>query len=278
MSTPTTWYAVVVDLPAGSALHIVADERDDVAVTVLPADPGKAADVRAAEQVHVERDGATVTVTGPPAWRQYVPFGTGSVTVTVEAPSGCDLRGRAGSLHAEGELGAVELHLTAGGARLDRTGRLDLRVAAGSVVVDRVVGPLSIRASAGSVRIGELVGDGTVRAGYGATTVGIVTGSMQVTGAHGDLAVGTVRGSLDAKAAMGAIRVDRVESGALTLATSFGAIEVGVPEGTAAWLDVTSEHGTVRNQLRPSDGPTGGETRAEVRASTGYGDVLVRRP
>lgn len=268
----------VVDLPAGSNLHVVADERDEVVVTVLPSDPTKPGDVRAVEQVRVERNGNAVTITGPPAWRQYVPFSGGSVSVTVELPTGCDLSGRAGTLFAEGLLGTVDVQLTAGDARVDGVGRLDLRVTAGAVTVGRTTGPATVRAGAGSVRIAELIGDGTVRAGQGATTVGSVTGSLRITGAHGDLVVGSVRGSLNAKAAYGAIRVDRVESGTLTLATSFGSIEVGVPEGTAALLDVSSQHGTVRNQLRPTDGPVGEENSAEVHASTGYGDVLVRRP
>ena len=51
-----------------------------------------------------------------------------------------------------------------------------------------------------------------------------------------------------------------------------------MPEGTAAWLDVASDHGTVRNQLRPIEGPVDDEATAEIHASTGYGDVIVRRP
>ena len=152
-----------------------------------------------------------------------------------------------------------------------------MSVSAGSVVVGRT-GGTSVRAGAGSVRITELAGDGTVRCGNGTTTVGSVTGSLQVSGAHGDVVVGRLRGTLTARAASGGIRVDRVESGTVTLTTSYGSIEVGVPEGTAAWLDVASQHGTVRNQLRPTEGPADDDATAEIHASTGYGDVVVRRP
>jgi hypothetical protein len=269
---------VVVELPAGSGLHVVAGDRDDVVVTVLPADPTKPADVRAAEEVRVERDADSVTVTGPRAWKQFVPFNAGSVTVTVELPAGSDLRGKAGALYAEGPLGTVDVTLNAGDARVDEVGRLELKVTAGSVVVGRVTGTTTVRASAGSVRITELDGDGTVRAANGTTTVGSVTGSLEVAGAHGEIVVGRLRGTLTAKAAYGGIRVDRVESGAVTLTTSYGSIEVGLPEGTAGWLDVTSAHGTVRNQLRPTEGPVDDEATAEIHASTGYGDIIVRRP
>lgn len=269
---------VVVDLPVGCRLHVVASDRDDVAVTVLPADATKAGDVRAAEEVRAGRDDRAVTITGPRAWKQYVPFAAGSIAVTVELPEGSDLSGRTGTLFAEGRLGAVDVHVTAGDARVDEAGRLDLTLSAGSAVVGRSSGTTSVKASAGSVRIAELTGDGTVRASNGPTVVGSVTGSLHVTGAHAEITVGRVRGTLTATAASAGIRVERVEQGAVTLTTSYGTIEVGVPEGTAAWLDLSSEHGTARNQLLPTDGPSGDQPTAEIRASTGYGDVLVRRP
>lgn len=269
---------VVVDLPVGCSLHVVAGDRDDVVVTVLPVDATKAGDVRTAEEVRVGRDGGAVTLTGPRAWKQYVPFAAGSIAVTVELPAGSDLSGRTGTLYAEGRLGVVEVQVTAGDARVDEAGRLDLRVSAGSAVVGRSTGPTSVKASAGSVRITELTGDGTVRASNGATVVGSVTGSLQVTGAHAEISVGRVRGTLTATTAAAGIRVERVEEGAVTLTTSYGTIEVGVPEGTAAWLDVSSEHGAARNQLIPTDGPAGDQPTAEIHASTGYGDVIVRRP
>lgn len=269
---------VVVDVPFGN-LHVVAGERDDVVVTVLPADPAKSGSVRAAEETRVARDGDAVTITYPSSWKQYVlPFAAGGAKVTIELPAGSDLSGKAGSLYAEGRLGAVELTLNGGEARVDEAARVDLKVSAGSVVVGRVAGPANIRANAGSVRLAELAGDGTVRAANGTTTVGSVTGSLDVSAAHADVVVGHVVGTLTAKAASGAIRVDRVESGAVTLTTSYGSIEVGVPEGTAAWLDVASQHGTVRNQLTPTQGPVDDEATAEIHASSGYGDVVVRRP
>ena len=269
---------VAVDLDAGSRLQIAAGERDDVVVTVIPADTSTPADVRAAEETRATRESDTIVVSGRPSWKQYLPFSGGAVVVSIEVPAGSSVSGKAGSVYAEGRLGDVDLALSAGEARLDEVARLALKVASGGVVVGRATGTTTVRASSGSVRIGELAGEGTVRAGNGTTTVGVVTGALEVHGAHGDIAVGTVRGSVTAQAAYGNVRVDRAESGSLTLTTSYGSIEVGVPEGTAAWLDVASEHGSVRNQLTPAAGPSGDEPTAEIHASTGYGDVIVRRP
>jgi DUF4097 and DUF4098 domain-containing protein YvlB len=269
---------VVVDVPFGN-LHVVASERDDVVVTVLPADPAKSGSVRAAEETRVQRDGDAVTIIYPSSWKQYVlPFAAGGAQVNIELPIGSHLSGKAGSLYSEGLLGNVDLTLNGGDVRIDEASRLDLKVSAGSVVVGRATGPTSMKVSAGGVRITEFSGEGTVRASNGTTTVGSVTGTLDVVGAHGEITVGRVHGTLCVKSAHAGIRVDRVESGSVTLTTSYGSIEVDVPEGTAAWLDIASEHGTVRNQLTPTDGPVENEATAEIHASTGWGDVIVRRP
>lgn len=269
---------VVVDVPFGN-LHVVASDRDDVVVTVLPADPTRSGAVRAAEETRVIRDGDAVSIVYPNAWKQYVlPFAAGGAIVNVEVPTGSDLRGKAGSLYSEGRLGTVDLVLNGGDARLDEAAEVDLKVTAGSVVARRLTGRTSIRASAGYVRVDEFTGEGTVRASNGTTTVGSVDGTLDLVGAHAEISVGRVRGTVCAKAAHAGIRVDHVESGSVTLTTSYGSIEVGVPAGTAAWLDVTSEHGAVRNQLTPTEGPVADESTAEIRASSGWGDVIVRRP
>ncbi|GAA2226450.1 DUF4097 family beta strand repeat-containing protein [Promicromonospora sukumoe] len=268
---------VVVDVPFGN-LHVVAGERDDVVVTVLPTDK-KSGSVRAAEEIRVERDGDAVTITYPNSWKQYVlPFAAGTADITVELPAGSELRGKTGSLYAEGALASVDMTLSSGNVTLDDVDRVNLKVSAGAVSVRRTTGPGEIKVSAGSVRVDEVAGDMTIRASNGATTVGSVTGTLQVHGAHADITVSRLHGTLTAKSAHAGIRVNNLESGSATLTNSYGGIEIGVPEGVAAYLDVSSEHGSVRNHLTPTEGPVENESTAEIHASTGYGDVVVRRP
>lgn len=268
---------VVVDVPFGN-LHVVAAERDDVVVTVLPTDK-KSGSVRAAEEIRVERDGDAVTITYPNSWKQYVlPFAAGTADITVEVPTGSELRGKTGSLYAEGFLGAVDMTLSAGNVTVEDVDRVTLKASAGSVTVRRAGGTADIKVSAGSVRVDEVAGDATIRASNGTTTVGSVTGTLQVQGAHAEILVSQVRGTVTVKSAHAGIRVNNLESGSATLTTSYGSIEVGVPEGVAAYLDVASEHGSVRNHLTPTEGPVENESTAEVHASTGYGDIIVRRP
>lgn len=269
--------SVVVDLPAGS-LQVVASDRDDAVVTVAPATPGKSSDVRVAEETHVDLSNSVLTVTGPRPLRQVVLGPKGWTTVTIEVPAGSSLSGKAGSAFTEGRFGDVDLALSVGDARIDAADRLELKVSAGSVAVGRAAGPTQIRVSAGSVRAREIAGEATIRSANGTTTVGAVTGSLTVAGAHGEVVVGRVAGSLAVKAAYGDIRVDSVESGSVDVTTSYGSVEVGVREGTAAHLDVSSQHGAVRNLLEPSGGPVDDQATAEVRVRTGFGNVVVRRP
>ncbi|WP_425955860.1 DUF4097 family beta strand repeat-containing protein [Xylanimonas sp. McL0601] len=269
----------VVDLTVGT-LHVVASDRDDVVVTILPTNPGKAADARTAQDTTVEFANDVLTVQGPRSVKQYLMGARGTVDATIELPTGSTLTGKvwAGSLYTEGRLASVDVTVSAGSARIDEAGRLGLRASAGSVVVGRVTGPTDVRAAAGSVRVREVVGDAVVKSSNGDTTIGSVTGSLTVSGAHGEIIIGRVRGTVNAKASSGGIRVDSIDAGSLTLATSYGSVEVGVPEGTAAWLDASSKYGNVRNLLEPSDAPVDEGNAVEVHATTSYGDVIVRRP
>ncbi len=269
----------VLDQVAG-AVHVVASDRDDAVVTVLPANPGKAADAHQAQETSVDFANGILTVGNDRSLRNVVMGPKGAVTVTIELPTGSSLSGKVafGSLDTEGALGAVDVTLAAGNARIGDVDRLTLSASAGSIVVGRVAGTADLRASAGSVRVREIAGDATIRAANGHTTVSAVTGSLTVQGAHGEVVVGRVAGRLVAKAASGSLRVESLESGRVDLTTSYGSVEVGVPLGTAALLDVSSKSGAVRNRLQPTGGPVADEATAEIHASTGYGDVVVRRP
>ncbi|WP_114854459.1 DUF4097 family beta strand repeat-containing protein [Brachybacterium sp. YJGR34] len=270
--------AIAVDVPHAS-LHVIASEREDAVVTVLPADPSRSGSVRAAEEIQVEQRGDALTLSYPGSWKQYLlPFAAGTASITLEVPAGSSVRGRSGTLLAEGALATVDMALTSGDVRLERVEQLDLKVSAGSAVVDRVGGRLTLSVGAGSVRIREIEGEGSIRAANGTTTVDSLTGSLEITGAHGDIAVGRMHGDLVAKSAHAGIRVDRLDAGRATLTTSFGALEAGIPEGTAAYLDLSTENGTVRNLLTPAEGPVDDEPTAQIQASTRYGDIIVRRP
>jgi hypothetical protein len=61
------------------------------------------------------------------------------------------------------------------------------------------------------------------------------------------------------------------------LETSRGSVEVGIREGTIAWLDVRATAGRVHNALDAADAPESPAEAVEVRARTAVGDIVIRR-
>ena len=81
-----------------------------------------------------------------------------------------------------------------------------------------------------------------------------------------------------AKSANGDVRLGDATRGAVVLETKLGDVEVGIREGTAAWLDVSAAAGKVHNALDAADAPEPAAVTVEVRARTSFGDVMIRRP
>lgn len=265
--------------PGVGNLHVIASERTDTVVVVRPTDERNASDVKAAEQTLVEFSAGTLTVKGP----RVSPFDwtnkTRSVDVTVELPAGSRVSGGTGvgDLSAEGRLGEVRYKSGTGHFRLQHTGAVQLHTATGSVDVDRIVGNADISTSSGRMRIGEITGTGILKNSNGTTTIGETGGSVRVRSANGDITVEHPEDGVDAKTANGSIRVVQAVRGTHTLETSMGDIEIGIREGTAAWLDVDTRFGRVRNGMTEATAPDGSVDTAEVRAHTSFGDITIHR-
>lgn len=260
--------------------RITASDRTDTVVEVRPRNPAKAGDVKAAEQTVVECRDGRLEIRTPKHWTRYTPFGGGeAVAVTVEVPTGSSLEARTdlGHLHTEGELGACRLTTAMGNIRCDHTGALHASTSFGDVVVDRVVGEADVTTASGEVRIHELDGGAVVKNSNGDTTVGAVTGDIRVKSANGDIVVGRAHRSVTAKTACGDVRIRDVSQGTVVVETAAGELAVGIHEGTAAWLDVSTSFGTVHNTLGAADGPSSSDRTVEVRARTSFGDIVIGR-
>ncbi|CAL9519803.1 DUF4097 family beta strand repeat-containing protein [Streptomyces sp. enrichment culture] len=267
--------AVTAHVGAGS-VRFTASDRPDTVVEVRPGDPKRDKDVRAAEQTEVSYASGVLTISTKE--RRFI-GPTGTVDVTVELPAGSrvDTVGSWTQVLGEGRLGEVRVKTPGGDVRLDTTGPLRLDASHGSVTVDRVEGSAEITTSSGSVRVGVIEGPAVLKNSHGSTTVGAALGDLRVKNANGDINVARAEASLTATTAHGTLRVDEVARGEIRLETSYGAIEVGVRAGTAAWLDVQSSGGLVRNTLTASGSPAETEETVKVHARTRYGNIDVRR-
>ncbi|MEU3129833.1 DUF4097 family beta strand repeat-containing protein [Streptomyces sp. NPDC047726] len=264
-------------MEAGSLQFTASDSRTTV-VEVRPRDPRKDLDVRTAEQTEVTCANGALTVRTPKSSL----FGlgrTGVVDVTVELPTGSrvDATGAWAQVLGEGRLGEVRVKTSSGDVRLDTTGPLRLTASHGSITVDRVEGRAEITTSSGSMRVGLLDGPAVLKNSHGSTTVGSATGELRASGANGDIEIRRAEDSVTATTAHGTLRVDSVCRGTVQLETNHGAIDIGVREGTAAWLDASSGRGQVRNALTSSDTPGETEDTVKIRARTRWGNIDVRR-
>ncbi|MGW1162898.1 DUF4097 family beta strand repeat-containing protein [Streptomyces sp. NPDC002519] len=267
--------SVTAHVGAGS-LRFTASDRLDTAVEVRPLQPKRDKDVRAAEQTEVTYASGVLTVRTKER-RLIGP--SGAVDVTVDLPTGSrvDMTGSWTQVLGEGRLGEVRMKTSSGDVRLDATGPLQLTVSHGSITVDRAEGTAEITTSSGSLRVGTIDGPAVLKNSHGSTTVGAALGDLRVSGAYGEIDIMRAEGSVTATTAHGTLRVGEVARGTVQLETSYGAIEVGVREGTAAWLDVSSERGQVRNALADAEPPAETEDTVEVRARTRWGNIDVRR-
>jgi hypothetical protein len=268
--------SVTAHVEAGS-IRFVAGDRVDTLVEVRPRDPKQDRDVRAAEQTEVTHAGGALTVRTPKQRTSLRRPGT--VDVTVELPTGSrvDMTGGWAQVLGEGRLGEVRVKTSSGDVRLDTTGPLQLTASHGSSTVDRVEGKAEITTSTGSLRVGTIDGSAVLKNSHGTTTVGTVTGELRVSGGHGDIDIARAESSVAATTAHGNVRAADVARGTVQLETSYGAIEIGIREGTAAWLDVSSGSGQVRNMLTASQAPEKSADTVEVRARTRHGNIDILR-
>jgi DUF4097 and DUF4098 domain-containing protein YvlB len=267
--------SVTIELGMGDA-RIIASDRTDTVIEVRPRDDSKASDIRAAEQTRVEYSSGRLLV--KTTQRSF--FGRGSsVDVTIELPTGSHVQGDSGmgEFSCEGHLGECRFKTGMGNIRLDHTGELHLKTGMGNIAVDRALGDADVTTGSGDVRIGTIEGAAVIKNSNGDTVVGEVTGDLRVKSANGRISIDRAHASVIAKTANGNVRIGEVMRGAIVLETAAGELEVGIREGTATWLDVSSHYGRVRNSLDEADSPEPSEATVEIRARTSYGDVKIGR-
>lgn len=264
--------------PVAGNVRIVASDRTDTVVEVVPTDPSDASDVKAADQTRVGLTAGTLTVKAPRMNLFDFSNRTRSIDVTIELPAGSRIHGSTGigDLHASGRLGEVRYKSGVGHLHLEHTGELNLHTATGNVVVEQVAGNAEVTSSSGRIQLTEIDGTAQVKNSNGHTVIGDVAGTVKVRAANGDITVERAGDSVDAKSANGSVRVNEAVRGVLELHTSMGDIEIGIRRGSAAWLDVSTRFGKVHNSMDAVESPDAALNKVEVRAQTAFGEITVR--
>ena len=152
-----------------------------------------------------------------------------------------------------------------------------IKTGLGRILLDGAA-TLSLKSGKGDISVEHATESTELKTGSGDVHLREVDGRAVVKNANGAIWVGEARGDLELKAANGRVRLGEVVRGSVMIASASGDLDVGVREGTAAWLDVRTATGQVHNQLDAADGPEPSVETVEVGARTARGDILIRRP
>ena len=270
--------SVTLELGVGN-VRIAASARADTVVEVRPSDDTDESDVKAAQQVRIDYTNGTLRVVGPEgAGFRLLPqdqVGRGDDRPAERlrrVRSSAD--GRRPLCWSAGESG---FKTSAGNLWLERTGPLRLDTSAGHITADGIAGNAEISTGTGKIQIGEVEGSAVVKNSNGDTEIDAVTGDVRVRAANGDIRVDRAGASVDVKTSNGNIRVGEVVRGSVVVGTAMGDLDIGIAQGTAAWLEVNTAFGHVRNLLENASRPAESDETVEVRGRTSYGDITIHR-
>ncbi|MBL7252707.1 DUF4097 family beta strand repeat-containing protein [Paractinoplanes lichenicola] len=266
--------AVTAEFNVGS-LRVTATDRTDTVVEVRPSDENDQSDVEAAQQIKVDLSNGQLRITGPKRMFDFSKK-TRSVDVTVELPTGSSLSAhfQMGGIRTAGRLGECRLKTT-GDVSLDHTGPLRLHTGVGHITAGTVAGDADVSTGTGTIQLGRVDGTVVAKNSNGETSIDAVTGDVRVRNANGRIDIGRAGAGVDAKTSAGDIRLGEAVRGSVVLGTAMGGLDIGIAPGTAAWLEVNTSYGHVRNQMENAVAPDEAGQTVEVRGRTSYGDIVI---
>ncbi|WP_405594302.1 DUF4097 family beta strand repeat-containing protein [Streptomyces sp. NBC_01092] len=206
--------SAVLNIPAGR-IQIIAADRNDTTVEVLPANPAKSRDVKTAEQATVAYTDGILRIHTPEPDNQL--FGpSGSVEITLQLPTGSRIEARTASaeLRGVGRLGDIAFEGAYRQIKIDEAAGVRLTATDGDVEIGRLTGSSQISTARGDIRITEAV-----------------RGTLELSTQSGDITVGAAAGV----------------SATLDAGTGYGRVSNALKNDGTAELDIraTTAHGDI---------------------------------
>jgi len=205
--------STVLDIPAGR-IQVIAADRADTTVQVLPANTSNGRDVKVAEQTKVKYGDGVLRIESSAKNQFFGP--SGSIEVTIQLPAGSRVEAKAASaeFRSVGRLGDVAFDGSQASIKLDEAASARLTTVDGDVSVGRLGGDAEIRTARGDIQIAEA--------------------------RRGAVVLRTQAGSISVRAAAGV-------SACLDAGTTHGRISNGLKNDGAADLNIqaTTAHGDI---------------------------------
>ncbi len=184
-----------------------------------------------------------------------------SVAITLQVPEGVGFDAGTGSadIHADVTLGMARVSTGSGDIDLAEVGDVRANTGSGDIAVQRITGGAAhLNSGSGDISVQQTAAVVQARTASGDLTVGRLTGALRANTASGDIDIPATTGSVEVRSAS-------------------GSISIGIADGLAAWLELSSASGEVEIDLDASEQPAEGEPYVTVKASTASGDVTVHR-
>lgn len=267
-----------VELWEGS-ITVVAKQTDTTTVGLVPESGGDTSPAQdLIDRTTVEQRGDEVVVLMPRArgglFRRS--YGVRAV-IHVPLRSSAKLTSGSADIETRGQLGDVRVASGSGDVHLEHTDDVEVRTGSGDLTIDTVSGSCATKSGSADVVIGSVAGDANVVTGSGDVMINSVSGTLNVKSGSGDVMVKSGGDGVDALAGSGDLVLGRVDHGRVKAKTGSGDIEIGVAQGTAAYLDVMTMSGDVRSDLNGAEAPSDGEQSVEINVLSGSGDVVLQR-
>lgn len=251
----------------------------DTAQTTVELTPLNPAGETAVAQAVVEQRGGAVVVRLARHRGGLLRQGP-SVAVSITCPTGTslDVKADAADIRATGSYAHASISSGSGDIEVEElTGAAKLKSGSGAVTVGHAGDVLVVSTGSGDVLVDRSSRNATLSAGSGDISIGTLGGQAVVRTGSGDVEVGVLEGALLTKTGSGDLTVRRATRGSVKATGASGDISLGVQRGTAAWLDVSTVTGRIRQELDESAPPDGAQERLEISAQTVSGELRVHR-
>jgi DUF4097 and DUF4098 domain-containing protein YvlB len=233
---------------------------------------GRTVEVRVASQRGGRAGGADLEVRVPAGSTLQVAVGSGRIVVngitgSVEAESS------SGPVTVQGNARSIEVMAQSGPVTIEgQTGTLDVTSLSGPVrVTANVRQRATIEALSGTVELLGSVGEAQVEAMSGNVRVANATGRVELEAVSGNVTVSGARLRGSVESVSGSLLVDGSVGGTLSLETHGGNVELRLPSGTNAEVNMETFSGGLRSDF----GNGTGEGRRERHVTLGRGGPAV---
>jgi DUF4097 and DUF4098 domain-containing protein YvlB len=265
-----------VELWEGS-ITVVAGETDITTVELVPESAGAAAQ-ELIDRATVEQRGNDIVVSLPKSRGGLFRRGAGvDGTIHVPLTSAASVQSASADVELLGVLGNVQVSTASGDIEIEHAQGCTVRTSSGDASIGTVNGTCSVKSGSADVSIELVAGDCDLATGSGDLEVGTVAGRLSVKSGSGDVVVRSGDGDVDALAGSGDVTLQRVKHGEVRAKTGSGDIEIGVADGTAAYLDIMTMSGDVASELDGAEAPRDGDPTVKIRVVSGSGDVVLQR-